>query len=125
MLKSLYTMLAVLVIIMGAIFWENKFIKTEFNEFGQVLEILYDKTDKQIATQEDVFAVQKNWLNRKKYLHMFIPHTEIKEMDLWISEAITLVRDKEWQDAISKIEVLREWTEQIPKNFSITLENIF
>ena len=125
MLKSLFTMLAVLVIIMGAIFWENKFIKTEFNEFGQVLEILYDKTDKQIATQEDVFAVQKNWLNRKKYLHMFIPHTEIKEMDLWISEAITLVRDKEWQDAISKIEVLRELTEQIPKNFSITLENIF
>lgn len=125
MLKSLYTMLAVLVIIMGAIFWENKFINTEFNEFGQVLEILYDKTDKQIATQEDVFAVQKNWLNRKKYLHMFIPHTEIKEMDLWISEAITLVRDKEWQDAISKIEVLRELTEQIPKNFSITLENIF
>ena len=45
-------------------------------------------------------------------------------MDLWLAEAVTLVRDKEWKDAISKIEVLKELSEQIPMTFRISLENI-
>ena len=51
-------------------------------------------------------------LAKKKVLHIFIPHNEIKEIDLWLSESATLVRDKEWKDAISKIEVLIELSEQ-------------
>ena len=68
--------------------------------------------------------MQKNWIEKKHVLHIFIPHSEIKEVDLWLSEAATLVRDKEWHDAISKIEVLKELSEQIPMSFKITLENI-
>ena len=45
-------------------------------------------------------------------------------MDLWLSEAVTLVEDEEWADAISKVEVLRELTEQIPKTFTVRIENI-
>jgi hypothetical protein len=45
-------------------------------------------------------------------------------VDLWLSESATLIRDKEWTDAISKIEVLKELSEQIPKTFVIALENI-
>ena len=82
------------------------------------------KVDEHTATPDDVYAVQKNWLEKKKSLHTIIPHTEIKEVDLWISEAVTLVRDKEWEDAISKIEVLIELSEQIPKTFTLSLSNI-
>ena len=60
----------------------------------------------------------------KKSLHFFIPHNDIKEFDLWLSESSTLVRDKKWEDAISKIEVLIELTEQIPRSFILALENI-
>jgi hypothetical protein len=74
--------------------------------------------------EDDVYAVQKNWLDKKRVLHIFIPHNEIKEVDLWLSESATLVRDKEWKDAISKIEVLKELAEQIPKTFLIAWENI-
>ncbi len=125
MVKSIVSMLCVAIIIGSAILWENHFIKNQFGEFNAVLNVLYDKVDKEVATQEDVYAVQKNWLNKKKYLHILIPHTEIKEIDLWLSEAVTLVRDKQWEDAISKIEVLTELCEQIPKTFSIAVENIF
>ena len=104
--------------------YENNFIKSKFEDFNSVLTVLYDKIDNETATQDDVYAVQKNWLSKKKVLHTFIPHNEIKEIDLWLSESATLVRDKEWKDAISKIEVLIELSEQIPKTFMLSLENI-
>lgn len=111
------------VLLVGSIY-ENYFVNSKFNDFHQVLTVLYQKIDEQTATQDDVYAVQKNWLDKKKSLHVFIPHNDIKEVDLWLSESATLVRDKEWQDAISKIEVLIELSEQIPKTFKLSFENI-
>ncbi len=124
MVKTLISILVVsLLLIVGSIY-ENDFINRQFDELSTVLVALYDKIDNETATQDDVYAVQKNWLSKKKVLHIFIPHNEIKEIDLWLSESATLVRDKEWKDAVSKIEVLIELTEQIPKTFVLSLENI-
>jgi hypothetical protein len=118
-------MVAVAIILAVGAYFESNFVSRQFNELEQVLNVLYEKVDDQTATESDVYAVQDNWLNKKKYLHAFIPHNEIKEIDLWLSESATLVRDKEWADAISKIEVLKELCEQIPKTFRISWENIF
>ena len=124
MVKSLITMLCVALVLVGCGIFEDFYVHKEFKDFGIVLNVLYQKVDEEIAVMDDVYAVQDNWLNKKKNLHAFIPHTEIKEIDLWLSEAVTLVRDKEWADAISKIEVLIELTEQIPKTFEISFQNI-
>ncbi len=125
MVKSIISMIIVAVLLtVGAIF-EADFVHRQFNEFDEVLCVLYEKVNDEVATENDVYAVQKNWLDKKKYLHVFIPHNEIKEIDLWLAESVKLVRDKEWHDAVSKIEVLKELSEQIPKTFSVTWENIF
>lgn len=124
MVKTLVSILVVASLLFIGTIYENDFVKRQFNEINQVLIILYDKVDNNTATQDDVYAVQKNWIEKKKVLHIFIPHNDIKEMDLWLSESATLVRDKEWKDAISKIEVLIELTEQIPKTFMLSWENI-
>ena len=124
MVKTIVSLILVALILVAGAIYETNFIKKQFSEFDHVLEVLYDKVDEQTATIEDVYAVQKNWLNKKKYLHIFIPHTEIKEVDLWLSESATLVRDKQWEDAISKIEVLLELSEQIPKTFNLRIENV-
>ena len=124
MVRSLVSMGIVTVLLVCCAIYESNFVHRQFEEFGIVLDVLYEKVDEQTATQDDVYAVQKNWLDKKQYLHIFIPHYEIKEFDLWIAEAVTLVRDKEWKDAISKIEVLKELSEQIPKTFMISWENI-
>ena len=124
MVKSIISMLCVaLLFVVGAIY-ETDFVHRQFEELHGVLTVLYEKVDEQTATQDDVYAVQKNWLEKKKYLHAFIPHNEIKEVDLWLAESATLVRDKEWSDAISKIEVLIELAEQIPKTFKASWENV-
>ena len=124
MVRSIISMVCVAIIFFVGAVVESNFVHKQFGEFYDVLEILYEKVDDETATQDDVYAVQKNWLDKKRYLHAFIPHNEIKEFDLWLAEAVTLVRDKEWSDAISKIEVLKELTEQIPKTFSVTWENV-
>ncbi len=124
MVKSIISMAVVSILLIIGSVYERNFIDRQFTELGQVLEVLYEKVDEQTATQDDVYAVQKNWLEKKKYLHIFIPHNEIKEIDLWLSESSTLVRDEEWNDAISKIEVLKELAEQIPKTFLVRWENI-
>ena len=124
MVKTFISILVVAsLLIVGAIY-ENTFVKRQFTEINQVLVTLYDKIDDNTATQDDVYAVQKNWIEKKKVLHIFIPHNDIKEIDLWLAESATLVRDKEWKDAISKIEVLIELTEQIPKTFVLSWENV-
>ena len=112
------------IILTAGSIYEHTFVNKQFEEFNQLLSVLYEKIDSQTAVCDDVLAVQKSWLEKKKSLHVFIPHNDIKEVDLWLSEAVTLVRDKEWKDAISKIEVLIELSEQIPKTFNLSFENI-
>lgn len=124
MVKTFISMIAVAILLFVGAILEARFIDKQFNEFNEVLCVLYEKVDDESATINDVYAVQQNWLEKKRYLHIFIPHTEIKEVDLWLSESATLVRDKEWEDAISKIEVLKELSEQIPKTFSLRIENV-
>ena len=124
MVRTIISMICVAVILLAAALYEADFVKRQFDEFHEVLEILYEKVDQETATQDDVYAEQNNWIEKKKVLHIFSPHNDIKEVDLWLSESATLVRDKEWKDAISKIEVLKELSEQIPKTFTLSLENI-
>ncbi len=99
-------------------------VTRKFNEFNGAVKILYRKVSDETAVEDDVYCVQNLWISEKKSLHVFISHTEIKEMDLWISECASLVKNKKWEDAISKVEVILELTEQIPKGFKFSVENI-
>ena len=124
MVKTIVSIICVAIILSVGAIYENDFVSRQFQEFNTVLCVLYEKVDDEVATQDDVYAVQKNWIEKKTYLHAYIPHNEIKEVDLWLAEAATLVRDKEWTDAISKVEVLIELSEQIPNTFRLKWENI-
>ena len=125
MVKTFISTIVVALLLCCLAVYESDFSKRQFEELSVVLETLYEKVDDKTAVEDDVYAVQKNWLDKKRYLHIFIPHNEIKEIDLWLAESVKLVRDEKWEDALSKIEVLRELAEQIPKTFAVTLENIF
>ncbi len=124
MVKTIISTVIAAIILAIGIAFENNFTQTEFKEFSQTLETLYQKVDEKTATEDDAYAVQSNWLSKKKYLHFFIPHTEIKEFDLWLSESVKLIRDEKWEDALSKVEVLKELAEQVPQVFNLSWENI-
>ena len=124
MVKALITALVSLAIIIGASYLEQYYLNNTFNEFERAVSITYEKTENHIAVKDDVLSIQNLWVEKKKSLHVFIPHNDIREIDLWVSEAVTLVENKKWEDALSKLEVVLEMIEQIPKTYSLKLENI-
>lgn len=124
MVKAILSTIIVALLLIGGAFYETTFVNRQFNELNEIITELYEKTDAHTAVEDDVVAVKCSWTDKKRWLHAFIPHNEIKEVDLWISETITLVRDKEWADATSKLKVLMELSKEIPKNFMISIENI-
>ena len=73
MVKTLVSLLSVAVILFVGAIYESNFVNKQFREFDQVLEVLYQKTDEKIAVEEDVYAVQNNWLRKKKHICMHRP----------------------------------------------------
>ena len=124
MVKSIISMIVVSLIILSACFFERIYVNNQFSEFSNMAEEVYYKVDEKTATEEDIKALQTSWLKKKKTLHIFVPHNDIKEIDLWVTEAITLVRDEKWEDALSKIEVIKELAEELPQYFILAIDNI-
>ena len=124
MVKAFLTALISLLIIVGASIFEQTYLNNSFGEFERAVTITYDKTQNHTAVKDDVLSIQNLWVEKKKTLHIFIPHNDIKEVDLWVAETVTLVENKKWDDALSKLEVVLEIIEQIPKTYSLRVENI-
>ena len=124
MVKSIISILIAVAITISLSIIEQTYVNKSFKEFKEIMVIVYEKIENDTATKEDVLSAQKYWIAKKEKLHVFIPHNEIKEIDLWLAESVVLVRDEEWTDALSKIEVLGELIEQIPKSFKLSIENI-
>ncbi|MBQ2717658.1 MAG: DUF4363 family protein [Clostridia bacterium] len=125
MVRCLLTIIITSLIIISGAIYENYFIHSTFDEMHIMLDEVHQKLENEQATVSDIIAVQDFWITKKKHLHAYIPHTEIKEVDLWISECVTYTKYQKFDDAEAKIEVVRELCEQIPKSFLIKIENIF
>ena len=101
MVKTIISAICVGVLILVGSIWECHLVDKEFAEFNQALSIVYEKIDNQTATIDDVYAVQKNWLEKKQTLHALIPHTEIKEVDFCTYEIVKNKLQDKWNDIVS------------------------
>lgn len=118
-------MIIVAVVLAVGVIYETMFIRSEFKELTAATDILYEKIDGQAANENDVYALQTKWVEAKEKLHAFISHNEIKEFDLWIAETVKLVSTEMWDEALSKMEVIKELEEQVPKSFEFSFANVF
>lgn len=125
MVRCIITIIvSVCLIALGSVF-ENVYMKKSFSELHNMLDQVGYKIENKSVQTDDILSLQNLWLEKKSKLHAFVPHTELKEVDLWISECVTYVKYKKFEDAGAKIEVVRELTEQIPRNFILQFENLF
>lgn len=124
MVKSIISVIIASLILILASLYEQNYINTTFNELKENFVTVYNKIESDTAVKEDVLSAQKLWISKKEKLHIFISHNEIKEVDLWIAETVTLVENDQKEDAISKMDVVIELMEQIPKTFSFRIENL-
>ena len=125
MIKSIFTTLIAIFILIGASIWENKQISNTFNTFYNFLEQSEEKLKSENASPLDVKILEDFWLDKKRSLHVWIPHNDIKEIDLWVSECVAYTKAKKYDEAVCKIEVLKLLAKQVPNTFILKLENIF
>ena len=124
MVKSIWY-IAVTVLLIAALSTAEFFIvNNTFDTLETAFSEIEVKLENENCTKNDILAVQKLWVKSKETLHIFIPHNEIKEVDLWVSECVYYASKQDHKEAAAKIEVAKELFEQIPKTFLIRIENI-
>ena len=116
MVKTLASIFISLALIVGI---------SAYDIYTAALEALYDKTENKTATYEDGKAIRTFWKDKKKGLHVWIPHVSIENIDYQLNEALGYLYEGKYDDALPKIEVLIEMAEKIPKSYSFSFENIF
>ena len=124
MVKTLISIFITLGLLVGISIFQMIHIEREFADFSAQLEALYDKTEAQTATREDAEAVRVSWNEKKKTMHIWVPHTDISYVDYWLSEGLSLIDTKQYDQALSKIEVLIDICRKIPSSYSFSVENV-
>lgn len=123
-MKTLISILIALGLLVGISIFQMIYIEKGFEDFSAQLEALYDKTEAQTATREDAEAVRVSWNEKKKTMHIWVPHTDISYVDYWLSEGLSLIDTKQYDQALSKIEVLIDICRKIPSSYSFSVENV-
>lgn len=124
MVKTLASIFISLALLLGISFYEIYYVDEEFKEFSEQLETLYEKTENETANRQDAEAVRTSWNKKKETLHVWVPHTDISYIDYWLSEGLSLIYTKDYDEALSKLEVLIEICEKIPGTYTFSWENI-
>ena len=124
MVKSVVSILVAAAILVGGGFAEHFFLKKTFDDLKDTFSDLQAELEAETCTVDDVCAAQDEWLKAKEQLHAFIPHTEIKEVDLWVAECVAFVKEGDYKEARTKVVVIMELFEQIPRTFSVRIENL-
>lgn len=125
MVKSIIYTLAAILLCLGLFIFTEWYVQKQFSEFSTAVDTLYEKVENKTANREDGFAVRTLWNERKKKLHIFLPHNDISYIDYWITEACGLIYNEQYDLALGKLEVLKEVAENLPDSYRITLENVF
>ena len=124
MKKVLITIIcSVLLLVAGGIY-EQVVVLKQFDEFKSSVSECLDKANAKTLTVNDINELSNDWEDKRKYLHVFIPHTEIKEIGLWLSEATAFAEYNNMEETADKLQVIYDLSKQIPDNFRIKIENI-
>jgi len=125
MTKTLTTIAVSIIILLACSYGEYKQVNTTFKSFYLFLEQTEIKLKNEDASVQDAVALRDFWLDKRTKLHVWIPHTDIKEIDLWLSETVAFTENGKFDEAATKIVVLKGLAKQIPETYLIRLENIF
>ncbi len=115
----------ILLLLIGGGIFEDVSLDRSVKQCAEIVETVIQKTEDQTAKEEDVLSFSDIWDKTKSRLHTYIPHTEIREVDMWLSEAKSFVATQDFELARAKLVVVRDKILSIPDSFSTTFGNVF
>ena len=125
MIRTIASIFITLALILSASIFEINYVNHVFDHFTAALEALYQKTESRTVTYEDGVALQTYWEEKKKMLHVWLPHTALQEISYQLDETVGYIYVKDYQSALPKVEVLLGLSENIPHSYSFNLQNVF
>lgn len=124
MIRTLASIFITLGLLIGVSVFEIFYVNRVFDNFNEAIEALYQKTERETVTYEDGVALQTFWRAKKKYLHIWLPHNALQEVDYQLDEAVGFLYVKDYQSALPKMEILLGLSENIPHSYSFNVQNI-
>jgi hypothetical protein len=124
MKKVIITIICAIILLIAGGVYEQVVVLKQFDEFKLSVSKCLDKADDKTITVNDIDKLSTDWEEKRKYLHVFIPHTEIKEIGLWLSEATAFAKSGNIEEVADKLKVVYDLSKQIPDNFRVKIENI-
>ncbi len=124
MKKSIISIIVALIIMVGGTWYEQKFVLKTFDELRVEIGECLTKANNEVLTKKEVEDFQKKWEDKKKYLHIFIPHTDIREIGLWVSEAIAFTEYENFEESADKLKVIYDLLISTPQNYRFKIENV-
>ena len=125
MFRTIASIVVTFMIILGVSLFETWYVQSTFAYFNQILQGLQNKVELQIATYEDGVSLQTYWDEKKRWLHVWIPHSSLQEIDYQLDEAVGFLYKNDYDGALPKISVLLGLSEHIPSAYDYTIGNIF
>lgn len=125
MIRTIVSIFITLALIAGVALFEMYYVHTSFEQFHLMLESLQHKVEEKTATYEDGLSLRVFWEDKKKVMHVFLPHTMLQEIDYQLDEAIGFIYQKDFQGALPKLEVVIGLSDNIPHAYTFGIENIF
>lgn len=125
MVKSVITVIVSALILAGAALYEQIYVDSAFDRLFEQALIMQEKETNKTATPADAENVRNCWIKEKEKMHAFIPHNDIKELDMWLSEGIAFTKSGKYEEAYTKYVVIADLCKSIPKGYLIRFENVF
>lgn len=125
MVKSVITVIVSALILAGAAIYEQIYVDSAFDRLFEQALIMQEKEINKTATPADAENVRNCWIKEKEKMHAFIPHNDIKELDMWLSEGIAFTKSGKYEEAYTKYVVIADLCKSIPKGYLIRFENVF
>lgn len=124
MIRTIYSILITLAVILSLSLFEVHYVKTTFDQFRAQLCAVYEKSESQTATYQDGTGLLSFWEHKKDWLHLWLPHTALQEVDYQLNEALGYLYLADYENVIPKLSVLINMSENIPDSYSIRIQNI-
>lgn len=125
MIRTIASIFLTFALIFGISFYELRFVNESFRDFKEILLTLQEKAEAETAVYEDGTALRTYWSKKKEFMHVWIPHTSLQEIDYQLNEAIGYIYTKDYDNVLPKLEILLGLCESIPKGYAIGWGNIF
>lgn len=125
-MKSFVVSLVLAALIITGGIWSNIYmdnISGGMYKHTEKIEKYLEKEDFPSALEVE-YGLYKQLENKKKLLATTIDHTTIDSLERNLFELISYTKSEQSYDALAKCEVLKIMIKQLPRNYSIKLENV-